>query len=105
MKSPKDFIEEANIKRRKEDNVAELINKNGFHEVYGGRSGTIYYVKNGQLCEFYYEGGNGGIMIHLDDQTDWVLPIKQLMTEAEKNKIQQELLDWLDKEKIKATID
>ena len=44
-------MQQFEIERRKKDKVDELITKNGFYNCCHGRSGYIYYVEDGHLCE------------------------------------------------------
>lgn len=104
---PEEQIESLKLKRWKKDNVENLVNENGFHIKPDGRSGTIYFVENNQLCEFYIEISGVkefDIIIYFDQLNEWVLPNKKVMLESQKESIREKLIIWLEKEKIKADL-
>ena len=93
--------------RHKRDKVDLLITQDGFHITPPARSGTIYYVDNGKLCEIYLEISGVkqyDILIYFDGLKEWILPDKKIMTEIEKLQIKEKLKVWLNKKKIKADI-
>jgi hypothetical protein len=93
--------------RHKHDNVNELIKKDGFYDKANGRSGTIYHVDNGKLCEIDFEISGVkqfDILIYFDSLKEWLLPDKKALTPVEKLHIKEKLLLWLDSKKIKADL-
>lgn len=104
---PKNKIDQWNSERHERDKVEILIKTNGFYNKPSGRSGTIYYVNKGKLCEIYVEISgisNYDILINFDNLKEWVLPFKKLITSAEKIVIKKRLKFWLAKENIKASL-
>lgn len=93
--------------RHKRDKVDELIKKDGFYNKPSGRSGTIYYVDKGKLCEIDLEISGVqqyDILIYFDNLKEWILPNKKVMTPVEKLDIKEKLKLWLYQEKLKAEI-
>jgi len=104
---PKEQIDQWQIERWKKDKVNKLIQKDGFYLKPNGRSGTIYFVDNNQLCELGIEISGVkefDIIIYFEQLIEWKLPNKKIMLENEKETIRERLLIWLKKEKIKADL-
>ena len=104
---PQEQKDKWKAKRRKRDNVDQLINKNGFHIKDSGRAGTIYYVETGKYCEIDFELSGVDkfdILIFFDSLTDWVLPDKQLMNTDEKGELKNKLKSWLTSKNIRADV-
>ena len=107
MHIPQDQKDKWIEERHKRDNVNSLIKMDGFHLKPEGRSGTIYYVENGMLCEMDIEISGAkqfDILIYFDGLSEWILPKKQLLNQDEKTQILERLKLWLEKENIKAEI-
>lgn len=93
--------------RHQKDNVSSLMNYDGFHDKVHGRSGTIYYVKDKQLCEIYCEMSGVSeydLLISFDQLEEWILPQKRKITVIEKESIKEELIAWLTEKRISAEI-
>lgn len=93
--------------RREKDSVEQLIKIDGFHDIPNGRTGTIYYVKNGKVCELHYEiSGVLGfdILIYFDQLTEWVLPEVESMSFIDKQSLKLELQNWLNSNQIRARL-
>ena len=92
--------------RHKRDKVDKLIKKDGFYNKPSGRSGTIYHVDQGKLCEIDLEISGVkqfDILIYFDSLEEWILPFKKLMTTEEKAEIKEKLKLWLQNENINAS--
>jgi len=93
--------------RREKDKVEQLIKKNGFHDKPNGRQGTIYFVDNGKICELYYEISGAkeyDILIWFDHLNKWFLPKVETISPIDKQKIKNELQNWLDSKNIRAEL-
>ena len=104
---PQEQIDQWQIERWKKDKVNKLIQKDGFYLKSIGRSGTIYFVDNNQLCELDIEISGVkefDFIIYFEQLKEWELPNKKIMLENEKETIRERLLIWLEKEKIKADL-
>ena len=104
---PKEQIEAWKIKRWKKDNVEKIITQNGFHLKPEGRNGTIYFVKESQVCEIYFESSavkEFDILIFFERLTEWELPEKKTLLEIEKKEILEKLMIWLKEKKIKSDL-
>jgi hypothetical protein len=104
---PQEQIDQWQIERWKKDKVNKLIQKDGFYLKPNGRSGTIYFVDNNQLCELGIEISGVkefDIIIYFEQLIEWKLPNKKIILENEKETIRERLLIWLKKEKIKADL-
>ena len=100
-------MQQFEIERRKKDKVDELITKNGFYNCCHGRSGYIYYVEDGHLCEMYYEAsGNEKFDIALWlDFRKWVRPEAITIPRDKRLEILHKLRSWLQEQKLRAGID
>lgn len=97
----------SNEKRRTKDNLISFINEEGFHITGPNRSGTIYYILEGRVCEIFWELSNGlpfDISLFFDSLDSWTLPTKQLLTSVEKGEIKTKLLNWLKEKNIHTSI-
>ena len=104
---PKEQIEAWKIKQWKKDNVEKIISQTGFHMKPDGRNGTIYFVKENQVCEIYFEISGVkefDILIFFDQLTEWELPKRKPILEDEKKEILEKLLNWLKEKNIKSDI-
>lgn len=93
-----------NTKRHLRDKVDSLIKMNGFYLKMNGRSGTIYFVKDGKLCEIDCEMSGVkkfDIIIYSEGLLEWVLPEKLLIHQDERKEIIECLKFWLDKQGVK----
>lgn len=103
----KEDIELWKIKKWKKDNVEKIINQNGFHMKPDGRNGTIYFVKESQICEIYFETSAAkefDILIFFNQLTEWELPRRRPITEDEKNEILEKLKSWLKEKNTKSDL-
>jgi hypothetical protein len=99
--------EARNEERRRKHNVPRLLRKDGFHMVQEGREGTLYYVDDGRLMEFYVElSGNPeySIIIQFNDVNDYVLPTRVKLTDEEKKQLRADLQKWLDRKGTRALL-
>jgi len=90
-------IEKWNNKRRDEDNVLELINKEGMHFKPRGRSGYLYFTYKSRIAEIYTELGFKGIIIQYRNTDTWQLPKNQKMTQEERDITLLEIKKWREK--------
>lgn len=103
---PKNQIEKWALDRLRRDNVDQMIRTNGFYNKPSGRTGTIYYVEDGKLCEIGLEISGVSqydMIIFFDLLSEWIFPVKKLMTSKEKLNIETKLKIWLVKENINAS--
>jgi len=91
--------EESTEKRRQKDNVVKLINKDGVHLKSHGRTGYLYIVDKGKVCEVGFELGINGLILYFDSLLDWSLPTKKLLSDKEKEEIRNCITDWANKTK------
>lgn len=91
--------DEWTIERHKKDKVRELLNKEGVHLKSHGRDGFLYITDKGKIAEIEYELGINGLILNFNSLTDWVLPVKQLLTIEEKEKIKNDIKNWAIKTK------
>ncbi len=91
---------EKNEERRTKDGLNDIRGTNGFHMRSYGKEGTIYYITNKRVCEIKYQLSrpHGGIIIYKYSYEYWVLPIRQRMSDHEKEELQKELTEWLKTE-------
>ncbi|NNT73254.1 hypothetical protein HKT18_13600 [Flavobacterium sp. IMCC34852] len=104
---PQEELEAWKIKRWKKDNVEKLIRENGFHMKSEGRSGTIYFVQENQVCEIYFEVSGVkefDILISFEGLTEWELPERKTIGKTEKEEILEKLKIWLKEKKIKSDL-
>lgn len=90
--------------RWKRDDVSRLLAKDGFHIMNHGRSGSIYYIEEGKMCEVYFEISgvpNYDITISFDQLQNWSLPQVSSLDPDKKKLIKTELISWLKKESIR----
>jgi hypothetical protein len=93
--------------RRTKHNVSKLLKKNGFHMVQDGREGTLYYVNNGRLMEFYVElSGNPeySIIVSFSRVNGYVLPARVKITDDEKQRLKADLQAWLRRNGYRALV-
>jgi hypothetical protein len=93
--------------RRKKDGLPGFIHKEGFHMPGNGRGGTLYYVRDRKVGEIYWEISGVpqyDLLIAVNSVNHWALPAPQTMTEAEKQKLRDELEVWLKKQRIRADL-
>lgn len=104
---PKGELNKWKQKRREKDRVNRLLEKNGFHDRPDGRTGIIYYVENGRVCEIEYELSGVkefDILINFDQLEEWFLPNNSMISPNEKAFIKEKLNAWLKEKKIRADI-
>lgn len=104
---PKEQKNKWEKERREKDKIEQLIKIEGFHNKSNGRSGTIYYVEKGKICELYYEISGVkkfDILIWFDQLTDWIFPNKEPIKIEDKEAIKNKLVDWLDQNRIRAEL-
>lgn len=104
---PEEQIEAWEKERREEDDVNKLINKDGFHLISRGRSGTVYYVNSGRICEIYFEISGVekyDLLFWFEDLKNWFYPEKVTILTDEKNKIKTEFEIWLKTKKIRTDL-
>lgn len=91
---------EKNEERRTKDGLAEIKAVNGFHMRSYGKEGTIYYIINKRVCEIKYQLSrvSGCITIYRYSYEYWVMPIRQRLSDAEKETLRKEITDWLKTE-------
>lgn len=96
------------LERRQKDGLDTFINQDGFHlKGKGQRSGTIYYIDMGKVCEIFFEMSGVpefDIIIYFNQVNEWTLPIIIAFSKQEKGNIKEELLNWLGKENIKTKL-
>lgn len=80
--------------RREKDKVEKLIEKDGIYLKPHGRSGTLYYVKNGRITEIEFELGMNGLILWFDSVNQWSLPNKKNLTKDEKEEIKNAIVEW-----------
>ncbi|RZK39764.1 MAG: hypothetical protein EOO90_17460 [Pedobacter sp.] len=93
--------------KHERDNVSKLIKKDGFYDKPHGRTGTIYHVNDGKLCEIDYEISGVAyydILIYFDGTKEWLLPEKRALSSVERTDISEKLKLWLTKKNIKAEL-
>lgn len=104
---PKEEIETWDNRRRQKDKVERFVDKDGFHMIEDGRSGTIYYSGSKRMCEIYFELSGVkqyDILVAIDQLNEWFLPEKKLLTADEKKNIEDKLKDWLRRKRIKTDL-
>ncbi len=70
--------------RREKDKIDKLIKIDGFHDKSSGRTGVIYYVENGKVCELDYKISgvkNFDILMSFDQLAEWVFPIQETISD------------------------
>ena len=97
--------EEWAMERRKKDKVHELLTREGVHLKSHGRSGFLYITDSGRIAEVEFELGIDGLILYLNSLSNWVLPIKQILTADEKQKIEIDINNWAAKTKNAIEID
>lgn len=85
--------------RRRKDKIQNILTKNGIHHKSHGRSGYIYYVKNGKLAEVEYELGMEGLILWFDSVIEWVLPEQRSFDSGEKEELKNAIIEWSTKTK------
>ena len=91
--------EESTEKRRQKDNVLKLINKDGVHLKSHGRTGYLYIVDKGKICEVGFELGINGLILYFESLNDWSLPTKKRISDKEKEEIRNYITDWAKRTK------
>jgi len=95
--------------RREKDKVEKLQKKDGFYLKQDGRSGTIYYVNLGRVCEVYFENAPGvsgyDILVNFHTLKKWFYPSDTIITPQELDSIKEKLSIWLKEKKLNAEID
>ena len=91
--------EESTEKRRQKDNVLKLINKDGVHLKSHGRTGYLYIVDKGKICEVGFELGINGLILYFESLNDWTLPTKKRISDKEKEEIRNYITDWAKRTK------
>jgi hypothetical protein len=72
----------------------ELINNNGIHFKSYGRSGFIYFVDQLRIAEIEFELGTNALILYYNKLANWSLPVQEIMTPSEKQKLKEELKKW-----------
>jgi hypothetical protein len=85
--------------RREKDNVFELIKTDGIHLKSSGRTGFLYIVEKGKICEVEFELGTNGLILYFDSLKSWSLPTKKLLSIEEKQEIRNNITYWATKTK------
>ncbi len=80
--------------RREKDKIQRILTKNGIHHKPHGRSGYIYYVKDGKLAEVEYELGMEGLILWFDSVNEWVLPEHRSFDDREKEELKNAIIEW-----------
>jgi hypothetical protein len=104
---PQEQKDKSTSEKHERDNVNKLIKKDGFYDKPHGRSGTIYHVNDGKLCEIDYEISGAAyydILIYFDSTKEWLLPERRALSSVERTVISEKLKLWLAKKNIKAEL-
>jgi len=91
--------------RREKDKVFELIKTDGIHLKSHGRTGYLYIVEKGKICEVEFELGTNGLILYFGKLTDWSLPTKKTLSIQEKQNIKNSITDWASKTKNEIEFD
>ena len=86
--------------RRRKDKVDDLLAKNGVHQKSHGRTGYIYFVKNGRLAELEYELGTEGLIVWMESVHGWSIPFQKDFDKDEKEELISSIKEWSVKAKI-----
>ena len=99
-------IDDWQKKRWKKDNVAKILQNDGFVFKPDGRSGMIYFTESVKLCEIYVEisGVRDYDMLVYFDHLDWTLPEKKRLTKEEEKVLKGKLEIWLNENKIRTDL-
>ncbi len=62
---------------------------------HDGKSGFIYYVRQGKLAEIEFEMGNG-MLLYFSSTNGWSLPTKAAFTEIERESVLSDIRDQLN---------
>lgn len=92
-------------KRRKEDNVGNLVNQNGIHYKPKGRNGHFYAVENGKIAEVEYEIDLNGLLLFFRNTNSWFYPVEIELQPTEKEKIKADIEEWSKKTKNNLVFD
>ncbi|MCP4607555.1 MAG: hypothetical protein GY845_02410 [Planctomycetes bacterium] len=104
---PQEQIEAWDHERRQKDKLHKLMQKDGFHIKQHGRTGTIYYIDSGRVCEIDFELAGVrelDILISPNAIESWALPEHTVLTQEERDNIRRDLKNWLIKKGIKADL-
>ena len=104
---PQEVLDKWQTKRWKKHKVESLVKKDGFHLKEDGRCGTIYFIENEKFCEIDFEISGVSqydILVFFDNLSQWDFPLKNKMTDVEKEIIKNKLQIWLKSKKIKADL-
>lgn len=80
--------------RRNKDKVYELIDKTGIHLKSNTRSGYLYILEDRKIAKAKYELCVNGLLIHLENVINWVLPKRQKIMIDERQKIKTYIISW-----------
>ena len=91
--------------RHKKDNVKALLQKDGTYLKMHARSGTLYIIEHEKLAEVGVELGPEALILYFKATTKWTLPIKQPITEQERQKIKEMIKSWAVEKKERIDLD
>lgn len=87
---------EKNEERRQRDGLKEMLAANGFYQRSYGKEGTIYYINGKRVCEIRYQQVTGThIVVYTYSYEYLALPIRQRLSDGDKDLLRKELTDWL----------
>ena len=91
--------EEWATERRKNDNIEELLKKEGVHLKSHTRGGFLYITDNRKIAEVEFELGINRLILYFNSLTNWSLPTKERLTADEKQKIKIDIENWATRTK------
>lgn len=88
---------EKNEERRAKDGLKEMMAANGFYMKGQDREGTIYHINGKRVCEIRYQllHNNKHLIVYLYSFEYLALPIRQRLSDAEKEALRKDLTDWM----------
>lgn len=95
---------EANAERREKDGLKEMMAVNGFYRRSYGREGMIYHINGKRVCEIRYQHTRTAdhLVVYAYSYEYLALPIRQRLSEQEKETLRNELMKWLNSQNITA---
>lgn len=77
--------------RRQKDNIAGLVDSEGFHFKQYGKTGYVYYVSQNRITEVQWDEGE---IVGSALSKYWIFPEKKLLTKEEYLRVYKELKEW-----------
>jgi hypothetical protein len=83
--------------RRAKDRIYEWLEKDGVYSRGPSRAGCIYYSEKGKMAEVEYELGANAVILYLRLLKNWILPEQITLTNLEKQRIKDAIIEWAKK--------